>query len=77
VSLIELRRYRSRMDGEIARTFLESHGLHSVLFDAETQGYIDGLSADVRLMVLDEDRDEALAALDGVSLAADAPPAPG
>jgi hypothetical protein len=77
VSLIELRRYRSRMDGEIARTFLGSHGLHSVLFDAETQGYIDGLSADVRLMVLVEDRDEALAALDDVSPSTDAPPGPG
>ncbi len=77
MSLIELRRYRSRMDGEIARTFLESYGLQSVLFDAETQGYIDGLSADVRLMVLDEDRDEALAALDGVSPSTDAPPAQG
>ena len=77
MSLVELRRFRSRMDGEIARTFLESHGLHAVLFDADSQGYIDGLSADVRLMVLDEDREEALAALDGVNPAADAPPAPG
>ena len=77
MSLVELRRFRSRMDGEIARTFLESHGLHAVLFDADNQGYIDGLSADVRLMVLDEDREEALAALDGVNPAADAPPAPG
>ena len=77
MSLVELRRFRSRMDGEIARTFLESHGLHAVLFDADSQGYIDGLSTDVRLMVLDEDREEALAALDGVNPAADAPPAPG
>ena len=52
------------MDGEIARTSLESHGLHAVLFDADSQGYIDGLSADVRLMVLDEDCEEARAALD-------------
>jgi len=65
------------MDGEIARTFLESHGLHSVLFDADSQGYIDGLSADVRLMVLDEDRDEALAALDDINPATNALPAPG
>ena len=64
------------MDGEIARTFLESHGLHTVLFDAESQGYVDGLAADVRLMVLDEDREEALAALDDISPATNAPPAP-
>ena len=54
------------MDGEIARTFLGSRGVHAVLFDADSQGYIDGLSADVRLMVLDEDRDEARTALDEV-----------
>ena len=77
MSLVELRRFRSRMDGEIARTFLESHGLHSVLFDADSQGYIDGLSADVRLMVLDEDRDEALASLDDINPATNALPAPG
>ena len=77
MSLVELRRYRSRMDGEIARTFLESYGLQAVLFDADTQGYIDGLSADVRLMVLDEDREEALAVLDSVNPAANVPPAPG
>ena len=77
MSLVELRRFRSRMDGEIARTYLESQGLHSVLFDADTQGYLDGMSADVRLMVLDEDRDEALAALDSVSPSTNAPPAPG
>ena len=65
------------MDGEIARTFLESQGLHSVLFDADTQGYLDGMSADVRLMVLDEDRDDALAALDSISPEEDAPPAQG
>ena len=50
------------MDGEIARTFLESHGLQVVLFDADSQGYADGLAADVRLMVLDEDFADAQAA---------------
>ena len=54
------------MEGEIARTFLESRGLHVVLFDADSQGFMDGLLVDVRLMVLDEDYDEALAALDEV-----------
>ncbi len=62
------------MAGEIARTFLESCGLHTVLFDADTQGYLDGLSMDVRLMGLDEDWDDARVALDEVNPAADAPP---
>ena len=54
------------MEGEIARTFLESHGLHAVLFDADSQGYIDGLSPDVRLMILDEDIDDANEALNSI-----------
>ena len=54
------------MDGEIARTFLESYGLHAVLFDADSQGYVEGLSPDVRLMVFQEDAAEALAVLDSV-----------
>ncbi len=37
MSLVELRRFRSRMDGEIARTFLESRGVYTVLFDANGQ----------------------------------------
>ena len=54
------------MDGEIARTFLESHGLHAVVFDTASQGYLEGMSLDVRLMVLREDAVEALAALDSI-----------
>ena len=61
------------MDGEIARTFLESQGLHTILFDADSQGYADGLANDVRLMVLDEDRAEAQAALEEVNPSAGAP----
>ena len=66
MSLVELRRFRSRMDGEIARTFLESHGLHAVVFDTASQGYLEGMSLDVRLMVLREDAVEALTALDSI-----------
>jgi len=63
LSLIELRRFRSRVEGEIARTSLGSHGLHAVLFDADSLGYADGFPIEVRLMVLDEDAAEAQAAL--------------
>ena len=63
MSLVELRRFRTRIDGEIARTFLESSGLHVVLFDAESLGYADGFPVEVRLMVLDEEFDEATALL--------------
>jgi len=63
LSLIELRRFQSRVEGEIARTFLASYGLHAVLFDADSLGYADGFPMEVRLMVLDEDAAEAQAAL--------------
>jgi hypothetical protein len=61
VSLVELRRFSMRIDGEIARTFLESEGVHAIIFDAGLnilEG--GGLATAVRLMVLDEDHEEAL-----------------
>ena len=61
MSLVELRRFSKRIDGEIARTFLESEGVHAVVFDAGLnilEG--GGLATAVRLMVLDEDYDGAL-----------------
>lgn len=61
MSLVELRRFSKRIEGEVARTFLESQGLHAVVFDAGLN-IIEGggLATAVRLMVLDEDYDEAL-----------------
>ncbi|WP_294123055.1 DUF2007 domain-containing protein [Sphingomonas sp.] len=63
MSLVELRRFSSPVEGQIARTFLESHGFHVALFDAVSYGYADGLPLQVRLMVLDEELEEAAAAL--------------
>lgn len=58
MSLVELRRF-GRIEAEIARTLLESHGFHAVIFDAESFGYADGWPLEVRLMVLEGERDEA------------------
>ena len=60
MSLVELRRFSKFVEGEIARTFLASHGVHAVVFDAGLN-IIEGggLATAVRLMVLDEDYDEA------------------
>jgi Putative prokaryotic signal transducing protein len=60
VALVELARYPSSMAAEIARTFLESHGLGAVTFDggmniADSAAF----AIPVRLMVLDEDYEEA------------------
>jgi hypothetical protein len=54
--LVELRRYNRLIEAEIARTFLESHGVRAVVFDSGLnilEG--GGLATAVRLMVLDED----------------------
>ena len=43
--------------------FLESYGLTAVVFDTGSQGYADGALVNVRLMVLEEELDEATEAL--------------
>ena len=53
--MVELRRFRSLIDAEIARGFLASHGLHAVVFDGGALGYAEGFPVEVRLMVLDAD----------------------
>lgn len=60
MALVELARYPSGIAAEIARSFLESHGLGAVTFDggmniADSAAF----AIPVRLMVLDEDYDEA------------------
>ena len=55
--LVEAERYNSRIEADIARLYLESEGLDSVLFDAEINSSYGGLFMPVRLMVLDEDVD--------------------
>jgi hypothetical protein len=67
VALVELARYSSSIAAEIARTFLESHGLGAVTFDggmniADSAAF----AIPVRLMVLDEDYDEAAQLLAGI-----------
>ena len=62
--LVELARFNWAYQADLARTFLESHGLHAVVFDSGlnvAEG--GGIAIAVRLMVLDEDFDEAQAAL--------------
>ena len=63
MSLVELRRYSIPIEGQIARTFLESHGFHVMLFDATSYGYADGFPLEVRLMVLEDEFEEASAIL--------------
>jgi len=73
VSLVELARFNWVYQAELERAFLESQGLHAVVFDSGlniAEG--GGFATAVRLMVLDEDYDEALCLLTG-----DGRPGPG
>jgi hypothetical protein len=63
--LVEAARVNWAYQAELARTFLESHGLHAVVFDTQSNFYSDGAMVGVRLMVLDEDYDEARNVLKG------------
>jgi hypothetical protein len=63
-TLVELARFNWAYQAELARSFMESYGLHAVVFDSGlniAEG--GGIAIAVRLMVLDEDLDEARALL--------------
>ena len=57
--LVEATRFNWPYQAELARSFLESHGLHAVVFDTQSSAYSDGALVGVRLMVLDDDLAEA------------------
>ena len=57
--LVELARFDNRIEAELARLLLGSHGVEAILFDAEMNSFGFGPMMPVRLMVLDEDRDLA------------------
>ena len=60
--LVELARFERPYQADLARSFIESYGLTAVVFDTENQGYSDGAIVGVRLMVLEEELEEARAA---------------
>ena len=57
--LVEAARFTWIYEAELARSYLESHGIHAVVFDTQSSLYSDGALVGVRVMVLDEDLDEA------------------
>ena len=60
MSLVELARFGTRVEADLARLALWDHEIDAVIFDGETNSFFGGggLVA-VRLMVLDEDADKA------------------
>ena len=59
MSLVEVALFDNRIEAELARLNLEADGIGSVLFDAEMSSFGWGPMMPIRLMVLDEDEDEA------------------
>lgn len=57
--LVEAARFNTRVEADLARLYLESEGVESVLFDTEINYFYGGLFLPVRLMVLDEDAEQA------------------
>ncbi len=66
MSLVELARFGTRVEADLARLALMNEEIEAVIFDAETNSFFGGggLVA-VRLMVLEEDRDRAAEILAG------------
>lgn len=60
MSLVELGRFPTRVEADLARLALESHGIDALLFDSEVNNFFGGggLVA-VRLMVDENDLSEA------------------
>jgi len=57
--LVEAARYTTRVEADLARLYLESEGIDAILFDTEINYFYGGLVLPIRLMVLDEDLEQA------------------
>ena len=64
MSLVQLATYGTRVEADLARLTLAAEGIEAVIFDAEANSFFGGGGLiGVRLMVLDEDLDDAVAVL--------------
>jgi len=59
MALVELARFESRVRADLARMRLEADGLTAILFDEGMSDLGLGSIMPIRLMVLDEEYDEA------------------
>jgi hypothetical protein len=61
LSLVQLATYGTRVEADLSRLALEAAGIEALIFDAEANSFFGGGGLiSVRLMVLDEDYEEAL-----------------
>ena len=64
MNLVALARFATRVEADLARLALGVDGIDAVILDAEANSFFGGGGLIwVRLMVLDEDYDDALAVL--------------
>ena len=64
MSLVELAQFGTRVEADLTRLALESAGIDAVIFDAEANSFFGGGGlVGVRLMVLEEELEEAQAIL--------------
>lgn len=57
--LVEAARFNYPYQAELFRIFLEQHDVEALVFDTGSSGYSDGALVGVRVVVLDEDLEEA------------------
>ena len=64
MSLVELARFDTRVEADLARLALEAAEIDAIIFDAEANSFFGGGGLiGVRLMVLEEEFEEALVIL--------------
>ena len=61
--MIEVGRYFTQVEADLARLLLDSHGITAFLLDSQMSNFFGGAIVPVRLQVDDEDAREALAIL--------------
>lgn len=57
--LVEVARYATRIEADLARLYLQSGDVEALLFDTEVNNFYGSLLLPIRLMVLEEDLGEA------------------
>lgn len=61
--MIEVGRFATKVEADLARLLLESHGIDVFLLDGQMNNFFGGAMTPVRLLVLEEDAQEAAAIL--------------
>ena len=57
--VVEVARYATRVEADLARLYLQSRDIEALLFDTEINNVYGSFLMPIRLMVLDEDLGEA------------------